>query len=229
MKFKEFITRQRVSIFIVGIATFIIAISISSVIGFTTIWGELLVNLAASSFTIVFTALIIDYLGLKEMSYRTQTAAGLAEFEISATCFRIKWRLARLFGLESRETGREHISDHQEAIDYLNDMTHEVDGYLSQHHFVNDKTPITKKEFPAYLDRLQVAQTELEQALILFEYATSFSLKERTLALRRELQVAERVLGFIDTSKPLNEANLSIIRITGQSIYDTIEDLLGHQ
>ncbi len=161
------------------------------------------------------------------MSYKTKNAAGLAEDEISDTCFRIKWRLARLFGLESRETGREHISNHQEAITYLNDVTVEVNNYLSQHHFIKDQTPVTENEFPAYLGRLQMAQTELEQALILFEYATSFILKERTLALRQELQVAERILGFIDTSKPLSKANLSIIRITGQSIYDAIEDLLA--
>ena len=68
MHFKEFITRQRVIIVIVGIATFVIALFFSHLIGFSTLGGALFVNLAASSITIVFTALIIDYLGLKEAS-----------------------------------------------------------------------------------------------------------------------------------------------------------------
>jgi hypothetical protein len=64
--------------------------------------------------------------------------------------------------------------------------------------------------------------------LILYEYALSYSLRERVLKLRSELQIADHVLGFIDLSTPLSEANISLIRITSQSIYDSIEDLLGH-
>ncbi len=228
MQFKEFITQQRVAIFIVGIATFVVSLIISSASGFSTLWGALFVDLAASSVTIVFTALIIDYLGLKEQNSKTQHAAGLAEDEIKATCFRIKWRLARLFGLPRRRSGRDHISDRQEAREYLDTVTAEVDSYLSHHSFVDRKTPFNEDAFAQYLERLQAAQTELEQVLVLYEYALSYSLRERVLALRSELQVAERLLGFIDTSEPFSKANLSLIRITAQSVYDAIEAVLEH-
>jgi len=228
VQFKEFITQQRAAIFIVGIATFIVSLIISSVSGFSTLWGALFVDLAASSVTIVFTALIIDYLGLKEKSSKTQNAAGLAEDEIKATCFRIKWRLARLFGLPRRRSGRDHISDRQEAREYLDTVTTEVDSYLSHHSFVDRKTPFNEEAFAQYLERLQAAQTELEQVLVLYQYALSYSLRERVLALRSELQVADRLLGFIDTSEPFSKANLSLIRITAQSVYDAIEAVLEH-
>lgn len=227
MQFKEFITRQRAAIFIVGIATFIASLLISHVIGFASLWGELFIDLAASSVTVIFTALIIDYLGLKERSNKTQNAAGLAEDEIKATCFRIKWRLARLLGLERRNSGRDNISNRQEAREYFDRVTTEVDNYLSKHKFVSDKT-VNEKAFPQYMERLQSAQAELEQTLTLYEYALSYSLREQILALRSELQIAERILGFIDTSEPLTKANLSLIRITGQSIYEAVEAVLKH-
>lgn len=228
MQFKDFITQQRVTIFIVGIATFVVSLLISHVTGFATLWGELFIDLAASSVTIVFTALIIDYLRLKEQSNKTQNAAGLAEDEIKATCFRIKWRLARLFGLERRNSGRDNISDRQEAKEYLDRVTSEVDDYLSQHSFVKDKTHVNEKAFPQYLERLQIAQTELEQVLVLYEYALPYTLRERVLALRSELQVAERVLGFIDTSDSLTKANFSLVRVTAQAVYEAVETVLEH-
>lgn len=228
MQFKEFITPQRLAIFNVGILTFIASLVVSSQIGFSTLWGELFIDLAASSVTIVFTALIIDYLRIKEQRSKTQNAAGLAEDEIKATCFRIKWRLARMFGLERRNSGRDNISNRQEAQNYLKKVTEEVDTYLAQHNFVKDKTPIDEKTFPQYLERLQSGQTELEQVLVLYEYALPYSLRERVLALRSELQVAERVLGFIDASEPLSKANRSLIRVTAQSVYDAIESVLKH-
>jgi hypothetical protein len=228
MHFKEFITRQRVIIVIVGIATFVIALFFSHLIGFSTLGGALFVNLAASSITIVFTALIIDYLGLKEASDKTQNAAGLAEDEIKTTCFRIKWRLARLFGLERHSSTRDHIGDHQEAIEYLEEITTAVENFLARHDFINDKTSIKGKSFIKYRENLESAQTELEQVLILYEYAMPFSFREHVLALRKELRVSEQVLGFIDTETSLNSSNLSLIRITAQSIYDAIEAVLAH-
>jgi len=228
MHFKEFITRQRLMIFFVGIATFTVALFFSHLIGFSSLWGTLLVDLAASSMTIIFTALIIDYLGLKEASDKTQNAAGLAEDEIKTTCFRIKWRLARLFGLERYSSIRDHIGNHQEAIDYLDEITISVSNYLARLDFINDKTPINGKAFAKYTEHLGLAQTELEQVLILYEYAMSFSFRERVLALRKELQVSEQLLGFIDTETSLNGSNLSLIRITAQSIYDAIEAVLEH-
>lgn len=228
MKFKEFITRQRVAIFIVGLGAFFVLLYIAHFIGYLSLWGELLIDLGASSMTIIFTALIIDYLQLKEASIKTQNAAGLAEDEIKATCFRVKWRMARLFGLERRDSGRQDISNQKEAIEYLDEVTSEVDNYLSNHNFLDTNTTVNTNVFSQYLERLQVAQTELEQALILYEYATSYSFREAVLALRRELQTAERVLGFIDTSLPFSKANLSMIRITARSIYQAITALLEH-
>lgn len=228
MQFKEFITQQRASIFIIGILFFIISLLIAHITGVSSVWGDLFDNLAGSSLTIIFTALIIDYLRIREQSNKTLNAADLAEDEIRSTCIRIKWRLSRLFGLERRNLGRENISDRKEANEYLERVMHEVDGYLSQHDFVKDETPVNEKAFPRYLENLQSFQTELEQALVLYQYALSYTLRERVLALRSELQVAERVLGFIDTSESLTEANLSLIRVTSQSIYKTVEVVLEH-
>jgi hypothetical protein len=228
VQFKEFITKQRVLILNVGVATFIVSLIIAHLVSFKTLWGSLFINLAASAVTIVFTALIIDYLGLKEQSVRTQRAAELAEDEIKVVCSRIKWRLARLFGLERRNSGRENISSRQEARTYLEEVTSEVDDYLMTHSLMSEQTSINEKTFPRYLELLQSAQNELEQTLLLYEYALSYSLRERILALRRELQVAERILGFIDTSDSLNESNISLIRVTGQSVYEAVIEVLDH-
>jgi hypothetical protein len=228
MQFKDFITRQRVGIFFVGVVTFIASVTLSHFIGFSTLWGALFVNLAASAVTIIFTTLIIDYLGLREQGAKTINAASLAEDELKASCFRIKWRLARIFGLERRDSGRDTISDRQEARDYLAQVTNEVDEYLTSHSFMSDTTPINEQGFARYLERLQSAQNELEQILILYEYAMSYSLRERVLALRSELQIADHVLGFIDERESLSPANISLIRITAQSIYDAVEAVLEH-
>lgn len=228
MLFKEFITKQRVGIFIIGVATFIVTLLLSRVVGFDSIVGELFIDLAASSVTIIFTALIIDYLGLKEQGNRTHAAADLAEDEIRATCFRINWRLARLFGLERDGTKRNTISNREEARHYLDTFTNEVNAYLSKQDFLQDKNILDLDAFQRYLDRLQSSQTELEQTLVLYEYALSYSLRERVLTLRRELQIAERLLGFIDTSESLNEANLSLIRVTAQTVYEAVSAVLKH-
>ena len=228
MHFIEFITRQRLTIFIVGIATFVTALFLSHLIGFSSLWGTLLINLAASSTTIVFTALIIDYLGLKEAGDKTRNAAGQAEDEIKTTCYRIKWRLAQLFGLERYSSTRDHIGSHEEAIEYLDEITTAVNNYLARHDFINDKADINRKALAKYTRHLELAQNELEQVLILYEYAMPLSFRELVLALRKELQVSEQVLGFIDTDTSLNGSNLSLIKISAQSIYDAIESVLKH-
>jgi hypothetical protein len=229
MDFKEFITKQRVGIFVVGAATFIVGLLLSHLIGFDSITGELFIDLAASSVTIVFTALIIDYLGLREHSDRTHAAADLAEDEIRATCFRINWRLARLFGLEGNGRRRDTISNREEAGHYLETFTTEVNEYLAKQDFLHEKNIFDIDAFQRYVDRLQSSQTELEQTLVLYEYALSYSLRERVLTLRRELQIAERLLGFIDVSESLNDANLSLIRVTAQSVYDAVSAVLEHE
>jgi len=227
MRFSEFITRQRTVIFVIGIITFALSLIASSIVGFSSEWGELYINLAASSITIIFTAFIIDYLRVKETFSQTQNATSLAEDEITATCFRIKWRLARLFGLEHKGSDRENISNSTEAVKYLGMVTEEVDTYLQGQNFVKNKTKINEAELPRYIERLQLAQTELEQALILFEYATPYDFRERVLALRKELQFTERIIGFIDFTTPLNNSNKSIIRVTSQSVYDAINIVLS--
>ena len=57
--------------------------------------------------------------------------------------------------------------------------------------------------------------------------ALPFNLREKVLALRSELQLAERLLGFINTSEPFNKANLSLIRVTSKSVYDAIQGILA--
>lgn len=227
MRFKDFITVQRGSIFIVGVMFFIASLIGAHFIGFASLWGELFVDLAASAMTIIFTALIIDYLNLKERSNKTQNAASLAEDEIRATCFRTNWRLARLFGLKRRGSARDNVSTHEQALDYLGTVTEEVSDYLAGLDFSNTETVINTDAFQRYLDRLSSSQTELEQVLLLYEYALSLELREKVLALRSELQLAERLLGFIDTSEPFNRANLSLIRVTSQSVYDAIQGILA--
>jgi|GEM_PF-2594954 hypothetical protein len=228
MTFKDFISRQRVGIFVIGVATFIVSLLVAHAKGYNTLWGELFIDLAASATTVVFTALIIDYLGVREKSSRTRNAAGLAEDEIKATCFRVKWRMARLFGLKRRESARDHISNRDEARKYLQHAGEEVDEYLVKHKLENSSTPLDPSQLERYLDRLEIARTELEQTLLLYEYAMSYSLRDQILNLRSELQIADNILGFIDFSEELNEANTSLIRILSQSVYDGIEAVLQH-
>ena len=196
--------------------------------GYSSLWRPLFTDLAASAFTIIFTALIIDYLGVREESSRTQGAAGLAEDEIKATCFRVRWVMARLFGLQRKNIGRDDISSREEAGKHLDRMTNEVDTYLSTYSMVEDNTRINASVFPKYLQRLQLAQTELEQTVLLYERAMPYSLREQVLTLRSELQIADHVLGFIDYSDSLSDENISLIRVISQSVYDLTEEVLGH-
>jgi hypothetical protein len=228
MHFKDFITQQRVAIIIVGVIIFIVALLGAEATGYQHLWGALFTDLAASATTVIFTALIIDYLGVREQHDKTKNAAGLAEDEIAATCFRIQWRMARLFGMQAHESGRENISNRQQARDYLEEIRKQVDTYLATHDMTNKKTSLKTTMLPKYLERLQAARTELEQTLILYEYAMGYSLRERVLSLRNELQIADNVLSFIDAGEKLNKANTLLIRILSQSIYDSIAEVLGH-
>ena len=228
MTFKDFISRQRVGIFVIGIALFFVSLLMAHITGHDTLWGALFIDLAASATTVVFTALIIDYLGVRERSSRTKNAAGLAEDEITATCFRVKWRIARLFGLKRRESARDNISNRDQARHYLQRAGQEVDEYLSKHTPVKDSTPLDASQLEKYLERLEIARTELEQTLLLYEYAMSYSLRDQILNLRSELQVADNILGFIDFSEELSEANTSLVRILSQSVYDSVEAVLEH-
>jgi hypothetical protein len=219
MKFKAFISRQRLAIFIVGLAVFILSIIISNLSGFASLWGELFVDLAASSVTIIFTALIIDYLSLKEQSNKTKNAASLANEEIKASCFRIKTSLAWL--------DRDDISSISDVRDYLESASKIVDDYLSEHSLTDKNTPIDKKALPRYIDRLQSAQSDLEQTLILYEFAMPLNIREQVLKLRRELQLSERLVGFIDDYDSLSESNISMIRVTAQSVYGSLKETLS--
>jgi hypothetical protein len=228
MRIKDFITRQRVAILILGALVFFISITVAGSVGHTTLIGSVLVDLAASAVTVIFTAFIIDYLNIHEKSFRTKNAAGLAEDEIKFICFRIKWRMARLFGLPSRNTGREEISTRIEAHHYLEEVGDEVDTYLNAHAITFPSTPLQQSMLAKYSDRLEIARNELEQTLMLYEFAMTYTLRERVLNLRSELQIADNMLGFLDFSETLNEANASLIRILSQSIYNEIEAVLGH-
>jgi hypothetical protein len=213
-------------IFIFGILAFVVSFIIAHIIGNNSLWSELFIDLAASALTVVFTALIIDYLNLREHSTKTQNAAVLAEDEIQATCYRIKWRLARLFGLDRSDSDSNNISNREEAREYLKNVTARVDDFLSKRNLLDQDSLVHMEAFQRYLDRLQSSQLELEQTLILYEYALTYRLREQVLNLRSELQIAERLLGFVDTSESLNDANLSLVRVTAQSIYDAVEGVL---
>ncbi len=214
---------------VIGTLSFIVSLMIARKTGYSSISGDLFIDLAASATTVVFTALIIDYLGLKEQVNKTKNAAGLAEDEIRATCFRVKWRMARLFGLQrNRIIERENISNRQEAREYLDKAEQEVNSYLNSYQLTNPKTPLESSRFSKYLERLVAARAELEQTLVLYEYAMNYSLRERVLSLRTELQIADNILGFIDNSDDLNDANISLIRVLSQSIYEAIEKVLEH-
>lgn len=226
MSFKNFITRQRVAIFLVGLLVFIVTLIIATVTGYQTQWGELSIDLAASAVTVIFTSLIIDYLNAREKVSKTKSATTLAEEEIRVCCFRIKWSMARLFGLERQRSGRNKISNRTEAREYLDKVGHEVTNYLKTNSI--EKAPLQESRFQKYLDRLQTARTELEQTLILYEYAMDYGLKERVLHLRTELEISENLLGFIDFSESLNEANVSLIRVQSQTLYDEIENVLHY-
>ncbi len=228
MRFKDFITRQRVAIFIIGVALFTLSLLIAHAAGLSSLWGDLSVDLAASSVTIIFTALIIDYLGLKEQSNRTKNVASLGEEEIRATCYRIKMRLAWLFGLE-REilySARQDIATRQDVQEFLEYASKIVDDYLQDNKFTDKATKVDVKSLPRYMERLEMAQAELEQTLILYEYVIPLPIRERVLKLRSELQTSDRLLGFIEDFNDLNKSNFSLIRFTAQSVYDALQEVL---
>jgi len=226
MHFKDFITRQRVAIFLVGIIAFAASIVEANRAGFATEWGELFIDLAGSAVTVIFTALIIDFLNVREKASKTKNASELAENEIRVTCFRVQWGMARLFGLERQRKGRDKISNRSEARKYLDTVTHEVTTYLENNNI--EHAPLNASRFPKYYERLHTAKIELEETLLLYEYAMDYRLKERVLNLRSELQISENILGFIDFSEELNDSNMSLIRIQSQCVYDEIENVLNH-
>lgn len=229
MRFKDFITKQRVGILIIGLVLFAVCTLAAHSVGLDTLPGELCIDLAASAITVVFTALVIDYINAREEANKTKPAAGLAEDEIRATCFRIKWRMGRLFGMtRSHARRRENISDRSEAREYFNAAEEEVNKYLEEHSMVDENTPLESANLSRFLERLEDARTELEQTLVLYQYALSYSLRERVLELRAELQIADNILSFIDFSDELNEAHVSLIRVLSKSIYESIQAVLQH-
>jgi hypothetical protein len=228
MTFKDFITRQRLIIFLIGILTFFVSLALSNIIGIAHLWGELFVDLSASALTIIFTVFIIDYLSLKERSEQTSSAANLAEDEIRSICMRIRWNIARLFGYKPEGFNRESIANRNEAGKYLDKLTVQVDKYLSEAWDDGNKdSHITEDSLQRYIDRLQAARNELEQTLIVYEYALPFSLREAILGLRSELQITDRLLNFIDTSTSLNDANYSLVRVSSKAVYEAIENILS--
>lgn len=228
MKFKDFITRQRLTIFIAGVVVFVITLIIAHHSGASSETGTLFINLAASSVTIISTALILDFLNAKERHSKTEPAAKLAKDEVRNICYRMEISIARLYGLKRTAGARENISNHEEARQYLQKLTDEVGDYLSRKDIFDANTSLSTEALRNYLERLQQSLIDLEQTLILYEYALSYKLRESILILRSELQIVERLLGFMDTSVPLNKANLSLISITSQSVYEATESVLAN-
>ncbi len=228
MHFKEFISRQRVGIFCIGAVLFSGSLLIAGESGYDSVTGALFIDLAASAVTVILTTLIIDFLNVQEESARTKSAAGLAEDEIKATCFRIKLRMARLLGFERQVSDRNSLRSREQAKEYLDAITHKVDSYLADADISDTSQPVDETMFKRYVERLQLAQTELEQTLILYENAMSYSLRERVLNLRSELQITDHLLGFIDYTGSLSEDNISLIHVMSQSLYEAIETVLEH-
>ena len=229
MTFKNFVTRQRLSIFLIGILIFFISLTLANIIGISHIWGDIFVNLAASALTIIFTVFIIDYLSLKERAEQTSSAGDLAEDEIRSICLRIRWNIARLFGYKPVGFNRENISSRKQAGKYLDKLTQGVDSFLSETwDNISSNGQLSEASLQKYMDRLQSARIELEQTMILYEYALPFALREAILNLRSELQLTDRLLNFIDTSTPINEANHSLVSVSSKAVYEAIEKVLSY-
>lgn len=227
MTFKQFITRQRVSILIIGIILSAITLSLGRRFGIASVWGALLIDLAASSITIVLTALIIDYLGAREEASKISDAATLAEEEIRSICARIEWQIAQLFGLERNRAERLTISNHDEARTYLQKNYKRVQSFIASLDFDNNKELRTDEAaLSRYSDRLQRIQAQLEQTLVLYEYALSHDFRVRALELRQELQITERLLGFIEFGDEVTDENESLIRLTAAAVYEAAQALL---
>lgn len=226
MTFKQFITRQRVIIFVVGILLFIFSFLLARRFGYNSLGGSLCDSLAASSITIVFTALIIDYLGVKEEAGKISEAATLAEEEINSICSRIEWQIARLFGLERNPTERESISNHDEAITYIQRNNARVQTFLSTLDFNEKHVHLNEMVLSRFAERLQQMQARLEQTLVLYQYALAHDFRVSVLTLRRELQTTERLLSFIDFSEPLSDENESLIRFAATEIHQAAQTAL---
>lgn len=226
MTFKQFITRQRVTIFIIGIVLFILSFLVARWFGYSSQGGELFDSLAASSITIIFTALIIDYLGVKEEAGKISEAATLAEEEINSICSRIEWQIARLFGLERNLTERESISNHDEAITYIQRNNARVQSFLATLDFNEKHVHLNEMVLSRFAERLQQMQGHLEQTLVLYEYALAHDFRVSVLTLRRELQTTERLLSFIDFSEPLSEENESLIRFAATEVHQAAQAAL---
>ncbi|HUB93656.1 MAG TPA: hypothetical protein VMB52_04085 [Verrucomicrobiae bacterium] len=227
MTFKQFITRQRVTILIIGITLFIVSFLVARRFGYESLWGGLFDSLAASSITIVFTALIIDYLGVREEASKTSDAASLAQEEIDSICARVEWQIARLFGLEPNRTERESISNHDEAAEYIQNNNARVQEFLSNLDFTMGHSNLNEATLAKFIERLQQMQSQLEQTLVLYEYALGHDFRVSALSLRRELQTTERLLSFIDFSETLSTENESLIRFSTSAIHETTQAILN--
>jgi hypothetical protein len=193
---------------------FTISFLVAYQFSYGSLWGSLFDNLAASSITIVFTALIIDYLGAREEASKISQAVTLAEEEISSICSRIEWQIARLFGLKPNLAERDTISNHEEAISYIQRNNKRVQSFLSTLDFNEEHDHLNEAVLVRFAERLQQVQGQLEQTLVLYEYALAHDFRVSALTLRRQLQTTERLLSFIDFSEPLSEENESLIRFT---------------
>lgn len=221
-------TKQRIIIFVAGITMFVITLLLAYGIGFSSLAGDLFIDLAASSVTIILTALIIDYLNLREQKDKTKNANNLAKDEIRSICTRIEFSLARLYGIEIDRSARKSISSKETAKQYLEELTNQVKSYLSRKDLFKDKSALATDIIDDYSERLQRSQTDLEQTLLLYEYALSYKLKESVLALRNELQISERLLNFVDTKEKLSDTTFSLIQVTSESIYQEAEHVLSY-
>lgn len=226
MTFKQFITRQRVIIFIIGIVLFSVSLFVAHWLGYTSLPGALATNLAASSVTIVLTALIIDFLGVREAASKISDVAALAEEEIYSICSRAEWQIAQLFGLKRDATERNVISTREEARAYIQKNNELVQSFLSNIDFNQKVSNFNEDTLNKFTDRLQHIQTQLEETLVLYEYALAYDFRARALALRQELRTTERLFSFIDFSG-LGEENDSLVRLTMAELHDAAQDILS--
>jgi hypothetical protein len=226
MTFKQFITRQRVAIFLIGLVLFTVSFLVAHWFSNGSLWGGLFDNLAASSITIVFTALIIDYLGAREEAGKISEAAALAEEEINSICSRVEWQIARLFGVKPNLAERETISNHDEALRYIQRNHERVQSFLSTLDFNEQHDHLNEAVLDRFAERLQLLQSQLEQTLVLYEYALAHDFRVSALTLRRELQTTERLLSFIDFSESLSEQNESLIRFAAEEVHKAVQATL---
>ncbi len=226
MRFQTFFTKQRYVILGAGTIVFIVFIILAHVFGDNSEAGILFIDLAGSAITIMATALVIELLHFLEEFNRTHEVADIAEGEIQALCYRIKLAVVKIYGFEENLTERNKIAGLKDASTYLDTTSHDIETFYKT--ISETARPDNIAKVNEFKMRTADLQTEIEQIITLFDYSLPFSLRARILSLRASLQVAERILGYSDTSKKVTEQTAALAHELAESLYESAENVLRH-